>query len=145
MTISDHNGNFSEYRTFSSIRQSPPEGVDPVKYQRVREAIDSRLLAAGFTEASPGDFAVAFTVAAHGEDTENGPVGGSLQQAWGWAKEKVDDQNNVGTLTIKMSDTKTGKLVWYGEVSEGIGSGASRQQVEQAIDALLAKFPPKAG
>jgi hypothetical protein len=145
MTVADPNANFGQYRTFSSFHQSPPEGVDPVKYRRVSEAIDRRLAAAGFTKAVLGDFAVSFAVAAHGVDAENGPVGGSQHQARGSTREDADGGNNENTLSIEVSDTRTGKLVWYGQVAEGVGSGASRRQVERAIDALLAKFPPKAG
>ena len=58
----DPSVNFAKYRTYSWIYQAPPEGMNSLVYERIRASIDRSLAARGYTQANPGDFAVAFTV-----------------------------------------------------------------------------------
>ena len=58
----DPSVNFANYRTYSCIYTAPPQGMNPLTYERVRASIDRSLAARGYTQATPGDFAVAFTL-----------------------------------------------------------------------------------
>ena len=78
----DPSVNFSKYRTYSWVYQAPPQGMNPLIYERIRASIDRSLMARGYTQASPGDFAVAFTV-------------GRRDRAFAWSERRIDAAKSV--------------------------------------------------
>ena len=152
-TDHDPSVNFSKYRSYSWIYSNVPQGMNPLMYQRVRASIDRSLAARGFTQASPGDFAVAFTLGARDrvEVRDFGPYG-TFYPGWGaryrygWAPTyRAIDIRNVtdGTLAIDFYDTATKRPIWHGLASQQITSGnVDQAMIDRAVDATLARFPP---
>lgn len=146
---------FSRYRSYSWIYTQVPQGMNPLTFQRVKESIDRSLQARSFTQSPNGDFAIAFTMGARDrvEVTDFGPYG-AFYPGWGrayrfgWAPVYRDiDVRNVtdGTLAVDIYDAGTKRPVWHGVATQEIGSAQAKQeQLDAAVDALLAKFPPAA-
>jgi len=145
--------NFANYRTYSWIYTAPPQGMNPLTYERVRASIDRSLTARGYTKADPGDFAVAFTLGKRDSVrvTDFGPYGG-FYPGWGygyrfgWAPvyNRVDVRNvTEGSLAIDFYDTATKHPIWHGTATKEVMPGKVDQAlIDQAVDGVLAKFPP---
>ncbi|HVK40907.1 MAG TPA: DUF4136 domain-containing protein [Phenylobacterium sp.] len=150
----DPAANLSAYRTYSWAYAEPPRGMNPLSYQRVRQSIDANLASRGYTQASPGDFAVGFTLGARDkvEVTDFGPYGGfypgygrGFRGGWAAPYNDVDVRNvTEGTLAIDIYDSGTKKPVWHGVATQNIGSNVTQQQIETAVSSVLAKFPAAA-
>jgi hypothetical protein len=64
---------------------------------------------------------------------------------WGWYRSgEIATENYVqGSLVIDMADRAKERLVWHGYGSENLFSQTSSDQTfKQAVDAVLAKYPP---
>lgn len=152
----DPAADFSRYRSYTWIYSQVPQGMNPLTFQRVKASIDRSLQSRSFTESANGDFAIAFTLGARDrvEVTDFGPYG-AFYPGWGvgyrfgWAPVYHDvDVRNVtdGTLAVDIYDAGTKHPVWHGTATQEIGSTQVKQEeLDAAVDALLAKFPPGAG
>lgn len=149
----DPAANFANYRTYSWVYTAAPQGMNPLTYERVRASIDRSLSARGYTQASPGDFAVAFTLGRRDsvQVTDMGPYGGFYPgwggaYRWGWAPvyRPVDVRNvTEGSLAIDFYDTATKKPVWHGVATQEVTPGRVDQAlIDTAVDGVIAKFPP---
>lgn len=147
----DPSANVSAYRTYSWAYHDTPRGMNPLSYQRVKGSIDNYLSSRGYTQASPGDFAIGFTLGARDkvEVDDFGPYGPfypgyGVGYRWGWAApySNVDVRNvTEGTLAIDIYDTGTKKPVWHGTASQNIGSSAvTQEQIDTAVASVLGKF-----
>lgn len=155
---SDPNVDVSRYRTYSWAFSSTPRGMNPLTYQRVKTAIDANLSSRGYTQASPGDFAVGFTLGARDkvEVDTFGAYGPYYGRGWGYGwggygyaggPQTYARSYTEGTLTIDIYDTGTKQPVWHGVASQEISASKVTQEViDEAVAAVLAKFgaPPPA-
>lgn len=149
---SDPSADVSRYRTYSWAFSGTPRGMNPLTYQRVKQSIDANLTSRGYSQASPGDFAVGFTLGARDkvEVDDFGPYGAGYGRGWGWGRgvgySNVEVRNvTEGSLTIDIYDTGTKQPVWHGVASQEVGSSAvTQEQIDVAVNAVLAKFgtPP---
>jgi len=145
----DHDAafDFSNLRTYTWVYTAPPQGMNPLQYQRVRASIDRALQQRSFTQGSPGDFAVAFTLGARDrvEVSDFGPYGPGFRP-WGWGggwARQVDVRNVTdGTLVIDMYDVRTRQPIWHGVATQQISGNVSQEQIDRAVDTMLAQFPP---
>lgn len=153
----DPAANFSQYRTYGWVYTQTPAGMNPLVFQRIKDSID-RGLKTRFTEAaSNADFAVDFTIGRKDSVQVNdlGPVGpyGGLYRPWawggaGWGWSNIDVQNvTSGTLVIDFYDTKTKKPIWHGIATKDVNPNKTptQEEIDAAVDAVLAKFPPQPG
>lgn len=149
----DPSVNFAKYRTYSWVYGTTPEGMNPLTYERVRASIDRSLAARGYTQANPGDFAVAFTLGRRDtvRVTDYGPYGGfypgwGYGYRWGWAPvyNQVDVRNvTEGSLAIDFYDTATKRPIWHGTATQEVTPGRVNQAlIDQAVDGVIARFPP---
>lgn len=148
----DPAANFSGYRSYSWAYSAAPAGMNPLVYERVRASIDRSLAARGFSQGSPGDFAVAFTIGARDkvQVTDFGPYApfyGAYRWGWGGGFHQVDvSQYTEGTLAVDVYDVGTRKPVWHGTATQNVTPGRVDQaQIDTAVDSVLAKFPPTPG
>jgi hypothetical protein len=74
----DPSANFATYHSYTWIPVDVPRGMNPLMFRRIQGSIDHVLQARGYTSATPGDFAVAFTVG------ERDRVESSPGWGWGW-------------------------------------------------------------
>jgi hypothetical protein len=142
--------NFGAYKSYEWIYQAPPQGMNPVMYERIRAAIDSSLISKGYQQGKPGDIAVVFTVGARDKvrvtDWGPYPYYGYGYGRWGgaWAGPSTTvDQYTEGTLAVDVYDVKTKQPVWHGVATDRINdNGADVTQVNTAVSAVMAQFPP---
>jgi hypothetical protein len=147
--------NFSNLRSYSWVFTEVPQGMNPFEFERVHAAIDRALQARGYTRTEPGDFAVAFTLGSRDKVriSDYGAYGG-YYPAWGfgwewggwWPQYRHIDVRNVteGTLALDFYDTGTRRPIWHADASQEITPGhVSQKQIDAAIDAVIAKFPPR--
>lgn len=153
---SDHDPSFdfTSLRTYSWVYSQPPSGMNPLVYQRVHDSIDRSLAARGFTQASPGDFAVAFTLGRRDrvQVTDFGPYGPfypgwgvGFRRGWAWQYNQVDIRNVTdGSLAIDIFDVASRRPIWHGTATQEIRPGSVDQQlIDTAVDGVLARFPPQ--
>lgn len=150
----DPSVNFANYRTYSWVYAGAPQGINPLLYERVRTSIDRSLASRGYTQANPGQFAVAFTLGRRDrvEVNDYGPYGGfypgwGRAYRWGWAPiyNQVDVRNVTdGTLAIDFYDTGTKRPIWHGSATQEVAPGSVNQTlIDRAVDEVLARFPPR--
>lgn len=149
-TDHDPTADFSRYQTYSWAYTAAPSGMNPLLYERVRGSIDRSLAARGFTQQSPGDFAVAFTVGARDKVQVNdfgsyAPYYRGYRWGWGGMGRVDVDQYTEGTLTIDVYDVATKQPVWHGVATQNISGTPNQERIDAAIDLVLARFPPTPG
>lgn len=151
----DPSVNFSNYRTYSWVFREVPAGMNPFAFERVQASIDRSLQARGYSRAEPGDFAVAFTLGSRDKVrvTDYGSYGGyypgwGLSWGWGgwWPRYHEIDVRNVteGMLALDFYDARTKRPIWHADASQEITPGhVSQKEIDLAIDAVIAQFPPR--
>jgi len=153
----DPSVNFQTYRTYSWIEPTVPQGMNPLMFARVQGSINQALGARGYTQATPGDFAIAFTVGERDRVRvyDWGPsYGGWGWGGWGccgwggwggWGHSDIDvDQYLERSVVIDIYDNRTKRPIWHGVASNNEYSDAvNYPKLEQAVAAALAKFPPQ--
>jgi hypothetical protein len=140
--------NFGGYHSYSWIYTATPQGMNPLLFERVRASINRSFAARGFAQATPGEFAVAFTIGRRDsvQITDFGAYGPSYRPyAWGPGFHDIDvRQITDGTLVIDIYDTATRKPIWHGIATQQVDPNKVDQAViDTAVDAVLAGFPPQ--
>jgi hypothetical protein len=148
-TDADPSADFSKYHSYVWIYQAAPQGMNPLVYERIHTAIDRQLAAQGFTQGQPGDFAVAFTVGKRDKTTISsyGPYSGyfggfGYRGPYGWGSHYDTYQTTEGSLVIDIYDVGAKKPIWHGLASQNISAPVNQEQINSAVAAVLAKFPP---
>ena len=157
----DPSANFQHYRTYSWIEPSVPQGMNPLMFARLQGSIDRALAARGYTPATPGDFAVTFTIGERDRVRvyDWGPAypgwggwGWGAGWGWGWGPgwggwgyPDVDvDQYVERSIVIDIYDNVTKRPVWHGVASNNeYSDDVNYTKLDQAVVAALAKFPPQ--
>jgi hypothetical protein len=161
----DPNANFSAWRTYAWYpSESQPTGDprldNPLLHGRIEAAVDRRLRARGYAlvqDQSP-DFYVNHHLSTEERlnvRTMNRVyVGGPHGRGWrgaGWGgvgwSETVVDQYEMGTLVIDLVDVSMRRLVWRGSGTRRLSRNPQpdrvTQRVDEAVEEILAQFPPK--
>ena len=155
----DASVDFGHYRSFAWIREDPliqsadsPARVSPLNQRRIRESIESQLIAKGFTlsgDRAAADFVVSYTVGSRDRiDVTSYPEPFIWHGRWGgpyFGHELDVRPYHEGQLAIDVFDGTTHQPVWHGSATKRI-SEADRQnakpQIDAAVAAILARFPP---
>jgi len=156
----DRQADFSGYHTFAWVSDNPliaPAGgnpeVSPLTRSRIISAIESTLESKGYGKAADrknADFAVAFTVGTRDRiDIESYPV--SYRGSWYgrhsfWYYEVRTWPYQEGMLSIDIFNQATHQPVWHGFTSKRITEGDRANPapaIQEAVNAILAKFPPQ--
>ena len=154
----DVNADFSSYATFAWLPQPQEMTGDarinnPLIAERVRSAIDRTLTAKGYRPASetPPDFFVGYFLSLEQKldvYTIDRYYGAGPYRRWSGAGfETHVNQYEEGTLVIDIVDAAAERLVWRGSGSRRISKSPtpqkSTQRVNEAVEAILARFPPQ--
>ena len=146
----DPGADFAAYHTYAWANETPQPGVNPLTWQRTKDAIDRTLQARGYTLGEPPQFAVGFTLGKR--DRIQTWTTGPYYSGWGrwggagWHGGGVQvEQYTEGTLTIDVFDAATQRPVWSGVSTQTIGGGVSQATIDAAVSGVLAKFPPTPG
>ena len=154
----DRATDFSRYHSFAWLPREDYGVRDPLIVQRARDAIQSRLEQKGYryeSDREAADFAVDFTIGAHQRTLVRsypapyrGPWFWYGPHWWGypyWGTGVDVQQYREGVLAIDVFDAKTHRAVWHGWARKplsGKDMEQSGQSIREAVDAVLAKFPP---
>ena len=152
---------FTTYRTYSWLPSEAPRGMNPLMFRRIRDSIDRSLAARGYTQAPNGDFAITFVVderdRIRADDWGSGwGWGGWGGYGWGgygwggygwggWGYPGVDVYTVIQrSIVIDIYDSRTRQAAWHGVVKrESYSERVNYGRLDQAVDAVLAKFPPQ--
>ena len=145
----DKNANFDNYKTFAFFKT----GIDKAKIsdldkRRILRAIESEMLAKGFTKSENPDLLVSiFTKSRENINVYNngfGPYG----YGWGWSPYYWNGYNSVrsnteGSLYIDLIDANKKELVWQGKGSGYLSSSNNIEKKEARINEFVAKIMTK--
>jgi hypothetical protein len=130
--------NFQTYKTFSWVNPTPPAGMDPVAFGRIRSEIEDDLAAKGYQSASPGDLSLILTVGERQKtDFESWGRFGLQTSAYTYTQ---------GSLSLDAFDTKTRQAVWHGQATETVNPDKPNfGAIRDGIDKMVGKFPAGGG
>jgi uncharacterized protein YcfL len=155
--VSDYDAkvDFTKYKTFAFFKP----GIDKAKIsdldkKRILRAIESELLALGFTKSETPDMLVSiFTKSREKVNVNQNQNNFGYGYGWGWNPWMMNGMNNnvnisqytEGTLFIDFIDTEKKELVW-----QGIGTGALRmenrdkkeERINEFVKEIISRFPP---
>jgi hypothetical protein len=110
---------------------------------RIREELAQGFAAKGYREVEPGeaDFRVDYRGLARPQ--------ARISDTWspGLGRDLRVDKQVVGTLVVEVYDAKSGRLVWWGAVTDALAKDPEKadKKTERAVTKLLKKFPSPAG
>ena len=139
---------FGKFRTYAWVQGTP--SPNPLGEQRVRDEVEKRMAAAGFTKAAANpDVAIATHVLTKEEKeviTTGYGYGGGYYR-WGGGMGTTTSQVNSyiqGTLVLDIYDATTKKLAWRGTGTDTASDKADKnaKKVQKALDKMFKEYPP---
>ena len=146
----DRSADFHTYKTFAFFK----DGIDKAKIsdldkRRILRAIESELLAKGFSKSETPDLLVNIFTKERQEVNVYNQGWGMYGWGWGWGPMGWNQTNVTnstrGTLYIDLIDAKKKELVW-----QGIGQGyltsrmdRKEERIREFVTSVLAKYPPQ--
>ena len=153
VTDYDTKANFEKYKTFAFYKPGIDKAdISSLDKKRVLRAIESELLAQGFTKSDNPDMLVSiFTKSRRKVNVNQNNFGYGFGWGWNpWMWNGMGNNVNVseyteGTLFIDFIDKDKKELVW-----QGIGTGALKMQsvekkeerIRLFVKEIIARFPP---
>lgn len=147
----DKNANFSQFKTFAFFKTGIDKAeISDLDKRRILRAIESELLAKGFTKSENPDMLVSiFTKSREKVNVYNngfGPYG----YGWGWSPYYWNtgyssvSTSTEGTLYIDLIDANKKELVW-----QGMGTGyltqnmdKKEERIKEFVSKIMEKYPP---
>ena len=146
----DRSVDFNTYKSFAFFK----DGIDKAKIsdldkRRILRAIESELLAKGFTKSDTPDLLVNIFTKERQEVNVYNQGWGMYGWGWGWGPMGWNQTNVTnstrGSLFIDLIDAQNKELVW-----QGIGQGylTSRmdrkvERIREFVSSVMAKYPPE--
>lgn len=153
VTDYDTKVDFKKYKTFAFYKPGIDKAeVSDLDKKRILRAIESELLANGFTKSKSPDFLVSFFTKSRQkvDINQNNNYGYGFGYGWNpWMGNRMDNlsisKSTEGTLFVDFIDKTKKELVW-----QGIGTGALRVQnrekkearIKEFVKEIIARFPP---
>ncbi|WP_044403083.1 DUF4136 domain-containing protein [Lacinutrix sp. Hel_I_90] len=149
----DRNANFDAYKTFAFFKTGIDKAeISDLDKRRILRAIETEMLAKGFTKSENPDLLVSiFTKSRQEVNVWNngfGPYG----YGWGWSPFYWNNFNNVststqGSLYIDLIDADKKELIWQGKGSGYLTSSSNIEKKEARIKEFVAEimtaYPPE--
>jgi len=149
----DKNTNFDSYKTFAFFKTGIDKAeISDLDKRRILRAIESEMLAKGFTKSKDPDLLVSiFTKERQEVNVWNNGFGG-FGYGWGWSPFWGNNfntnvsTNSQGSLYIDLIDAKKKELIWQGK---GSGYLTSSSKVDKKIERIntfvreiMTAYPP---
>jgi hypothetical protein len=145
---------FNQYKTFAFYKTGIDKAeISDLDKKRVLRAIESELLAQGFTKSENPDMLVSFFTKSRRKVNINQNNNFGYGLGWGWNPWMRNGMNNniqvnqytEGTLFVDFIDTSEKELVW-----QGIGTGAlvvqnrekKEVRIKKFVKEIISRFPP---
>ncbi|MCL8008996.1 DUF4136 domain-containing protein [Gelidibacter japonicus] len=149
----DKNANFNEYKTFAFFKTGIDKAeISDLDKRRILRAIESELLAKGYTKSENPDLLVSiFTKSRDKINVYNSAYGyGPYGYGWGWSPYYWNTGYNSvststeGTLYIDLIDANKKELVWQGM---GVGYLSQRmdkkeERIKEFVAKIMERYPP---
>ena len=147
----DKNVNFNDYKTFAFFKTGIDKAeINDLDKRRLLRAIESELLAKGYTKSGNPDLLVSlFTKSREKINIYNNGGYGYYGYGWGWSPWYYGNYSTVsrsteGTLYVDFIDASKRELVW-----QGMGTGYLTQNMEKKearfnefVSKIMAEYPP---
>ena len=148
----DKNTNFSQLKTFAFYKTGIDKAeISDLDKRRILRAIESELLAKGYTKSENPDMLVSiFTKSQQRVDVYNNAWGyggwgwgGFGGWGWGWNQPSVSTRTE-GTLYIDLIDAKKKELVWQGMGTGYLSQNMERKEerIKEFVTKVMEKYPP---
>tara|TARA_B110000091_G_scaffold142989_1_gene152718 strand:- start:276 stop:821 length:546 start_codon:yes stop_codon:yes gene_type:complete len=154
VTDYDDKVDFNQYKTFAFYKTGIDKAeISDLDKKRVLRAIESELVAQGFTKSKNPDMLVSFFTKSRRKVNVNQNNNFGYGLGWGWNPWMRNGMNNniqvnqytEGTLFIDFIDTSKKELVW-----QGIGTGAlvvqnrekKEVRIKKFVKEIISRFPP---
>ena len=148
----DKNANFSQLKTFAFYKTGIDKAeISDLDKRRILRAIESELLAKGYTKSENPDMLVSiFTKSQQRVDVYNnawgyGGWGWGGFGGWGWGWNQPSDSTRTeGTLYIDLIDAKKKELVWQGMGTGYLSQNMERKEerIKEFVTKVMEKYPP---
>lgn len=144
---------FNKYKTYAFYKPEIDKAkISDLDKKRILRAIESELMAKGFTKSNKPDMLVG--IFTKSRERVNVSQNNNMGFGWGWGYNPwmMGGMNNVnvnqfteGTLFIDFIDKEKKELIW-----QGVGSGALRLQnkekkearIKEFVKEIISRFPP---
>ena len=150
----DSKVDFNQYKTFAFYKPGIDKAeVSDLDKKRILRAIETELLAKGFTKSENPDMLVSIFTKSREKVNVNQNNNFGYGFGWGWNPWMRNGMNNnvnvsqytEGTLFIDFIDKKKKELVW-----QGVGTGALKMQnrekkearIKEFVKEIVSRFPP---
>jgi hypothetical protein len=156
----DKEANFDSYKTFAFFKTGIDKAeISDLDKRRILRAIESELLAQGYTKSENPDLLVSiFTKSQQRVDVYNnnwgmgawgwggyGPWGMGGPGGWGMNQQPMVSTQSEGTLFIDLIDANKKELVW-----QGMGTGylprnieKKDERIKEFVSKVMEKFSPE--
>ena len=148
----DKEVDFSKYKTFAFYKPGIDKAeINDLDKRRMLRAIESELLAKGFTKSESPDLLVSiFTKSREKVNIyQSGyyPYG----YGWGWSPYYYGNYNTVNTSTegvlyVDLIDASRKELVWQGVGTGYLSSSSNKKEerIKEFVTSIMEKYPPGA-
>lgn len=147
----DKQVNFNEFKTFAFYKPGIDKAeISDLDKRRILKAIETQLIAKGFTKSENPDLLVSIIASAQEKiDVYNNFYGGA-GWGWGWNPYFYGNYNTVSTSTegvlyIDLIDASKKELVWQGQ---GVGYlnfnnvDKKEDRIKEFVSQILERYPP---
>ncbi len=145
--------NFDEFKSFAFFKPGIDKAeINDIDKRRILRAIESELLAKGYTKSEDPDLLVSiFTKSNQRVDVYNNYWGagawgwGGFGPGWGWGwNQPMVSTRTEGVLYIDLINAKKKELVWQGQGKGYLSRNMERKEerIKEFVNKVLGQFPP---
>ncbi|MBJ7880236.1 DUF4136 domain-containing protein [Gelidibacter salicanalis] len=149
----DKNANFNQYKTFAFYKTGIDKAeISDLDKRRILRAIESELMAKGFTKSENPDMLVSiFTKSRDKVNVYNNNYGyGPYGYGWGWSPYYWNSgyssvsTSTEGTLYVDLIDANKKELVWQGMGIGFISQNMEKKEerIKEFVAKIMEKYPP---
>ena len=148
----DRDVDFNQYKTFAFFKSGIDKAeISDLDKKRILRAIESELLAKGYTKSENPDMLVSiFTKSNQRVDVYNNSWGfgawgwGAPGWGWGWNMQPNVSTRTQGVLFVDLIDAKKKELVWQGQGTGYLSSNMEKkeQRIKEFVAKIMEKYPP---
>ena len=149
----DTKADFTQYKTFAFFKSGIDKAeISDLDKRRILRAIESELMARGFTKSQNPDMLVSiFTKSNQRVNIYNNAWGAGAWGwggwGWGWNQQPTATTRTEGILYVDLIDANKKELVW-----QGMGTGyltqkreKKEERIKEFVNKIMEKYPPGVG
>lgn len=143
---------FNNYKTFAFFKSGIDKAeISDLDKRRILRAIESELLAKGFTKSEKPDVLVSiFTKSNQRVDVYNNSWGagawgwGGPRWGWGWNSQPNISTSTQGVLFVDLIDANKKELVWQGQGTGYLSKNVEKKEerIKEFVSKIMEKYPP---